>query len=228
MTQPINAQIAKLIRNANDAAAAGDYRQAQTIAQTAVTQSKVIFHGPTQATAHYTYATMLWSDETASAETAREHAAKAVEMAVPHTEEYYMAMTLLARINAGIGNFEKAQELNQKLLQTYEHKGRKKGIADVYRNFGDIALKQNDLLAAQSYFAQSVSLYEKEVDDPLNHAGALISIGLLAYRQNQPETARTYWEQAQQLGEKHGFVQVVEYAQRGLDVISENDAENNA
>jgi tetratricopeptide (TPR) repeat protein len=225
MTQPINATIARLIRQANAAAADGNLSEAQDIARQAVEKSQIVIHQPSRAAAHYTLATMLWSDETASAEEARQHAAKALELAMTHTEEYYMAITLLARIDAGLGNLEHARALNENLLEIYQRKNRQEGIADVLRSFGDIALKENDLQAAREHFSQSLALYQNEIHDPLNQAGLLLSLGSLAFREGNLSEAQQHWESAYRLGQENGFHQVVDYAQRALDALSEISAD---
>ncbi len=221
MTQPINAQIARLIHRANDAAARGSIPEAQDIAREAVTKAQDVFHQPSRTAAHYTLATLLWSDETAPAEEAREHAAQAVELATNHTEEYYLAVTLLARIDAGLGYFEHAKALNENLLEIYQHKNRQRGIADVLRSFGDIALKENDLPAARQYFTESLALYESSINDPLNQAGLLLSLGSLAFREGNMTEAQQHWKQAVALGQEHAFYQVVVYARRALATLSE-------
>jgi tetratricopeptide (TPR) repeat protein len=226
MTQPINAQIARLINRANDAAARGNIQEAQDIAGEAVAKAQGVFHKPSRTAAHYTLATLLWSDETAPAENAREHAAKAVELATNHTEEYYMAVTLLARIDAGLGNFEHARALNENLLEIYRHKGRQRGIADVLRSFGDIALKENNLPTARQYFTESLTLYENSIDDPLNQAGLLLSLGSLAFREGDLEQAQQHWEGAVTLGEAHDIYQVVVYARRALETLAEAAADD--
>ncbi len=225
MTEPINATIARLIRQANAAAARGDYPAAQHLAREAVERSQLVFHQPSRAAAHYTLATMLWSDETARAEEAQVHAATAAKLARPHTDEYYMAITLLARIEAGLGHLERAQALNENLLDIYQRKNRPQGIADVLRSFGDLALKRNDLPAAREFFEQSQALYESVVDDPLNQAGLLISMGSLAFREGDMDQARQHWERACALGQKHHFNQIITYAQRALDALAQTTAD---
>lgn len=221
MTQPINAQIARLIRRANDTAARGNLQEAQEIAREAVEQAQGVFHKPSRTAAHYTLATLLWGDESTSAEEAREHAAKAVELATNHTDEYYLAITLLARIDAGLGNFEHAKALNENLLEIYRRKARQQGIADVLRSFGDIALKENDLPTARGYFEESLALYENSIDDPLNQGGLLLSLGSLAFREGNLAQARSHWEQAAALGETHDIYQVTVYARRALAALAE-------
>ncbi len=219
MPEPISAQVAALIRKANAASATGNLAQAQRQARAAVARAKLSLHMPSQVAAHYTLATMLWSDDTASVEEAREHAAKALELALGHTEEYYMAVTLLARIEAGLGNLEQAKRLNEQLLEVYKRKNRKAGIADVLRSFGDLALKSNELVAARQCFRESLAFYDADVEDPLNEAGLHLSMGSLEFREGDMNEARRHWERAHSIGTVHGFFQVVAMAQRGLSAV---------
>jgi len=222
MTEPINATVARMIRQANSASASGDHAEAQRAAREAVQYaSRSVQHRPTRAAAHYTLAAALWADENASMDEAREHAVRGLELATVHTDEYYLAMTLLARIDAGLGNLESARALNENLLDIYTHKNRRRGIADVLRSMGDLALKENNLAAAREYFQQGLAIYESGVDDPLNQAGLLLSLGTLAYREGAPEQAQQHWDMARSIGEMHHLPQVVRSAQQGLDLLAE-------
>lgn len=221
MIKPINATVARLIRQANSAAEQGNLNEAQHVAREAVTQAIDTQHIPTQVVAHYTLAVMLWSDVQASPEEARQHAAEALRMADTHTDEYYLAMTLLARIDAGLGNLEQAQALNENLLDIYRRKERHSGIADMLRSLGDIALKRGDLTDAREHFEHGLALYEEKVDDPLNQAGLLLSLGSLAFREQQFDEARQHWEQAKALGEVCRHYQIITSAQQSLTLLEE-------
>lgn len=225
MTAPINARVANLIRRANAAASSGEFIKALRLARESVKKAENTFHRATQTAAHYTLATILWADENASPKEARKHAARALELAEIHSDEYYLAMTLLARIDAGLGNFEYAQALNENLLEIYQRKERHQGIADVLRSLGDLAMKQNDLSTARMYFEKSLKLYSSTVDDPLNHAGLLLSMGSLAYREGNFDTAKQYWEQAHRIGMHHQYYGVIESAQMGLNLLADLPAD---
>lgn len=224
MPEPINAKVARLIRRANAASANGDHQVAQQIAREAVKKADMNIHKPTQTAAHYTLAAALWADQSASAQEAREHVVKALdlELTKQYTEEYYLSLTLLARIDAGLGNLEKAQAINEKLLVAFQRKNRRRGIAEILRNMGDLALKQNDLAAAREHFEQSLTLYEDgDVNDPLSHAGLLLSMGTLAYHEGDLTQAEAHWQQAQALGAQHNMPQVQESVRQGLEILAE-------
>lgn len=224
MPEPINAKVARLIRRVNAASANGDHQVAQQIAREAVNKAAMNTHKPTQTAAHYTLAAALWADQNASAQEAREHVVKALdlELARQYTEEYYLSLTLLARIDAGLGNLENAQAINEKLLVTFRRKNQRRGIAEILRNLGDLALKQNDLIAARDHFVQSLTLYEDgEVNDPLSHGGLLLSMGTLAYHEGDLVQAEARWQQAQALGTRHDMPQILESARQGLEILAE-------
>jgi tetratricopeptide (TPR) repeat protein len=226
MPAPINATIARLIRQANSALTSGNFPAAQTVARQAVEKAEAVLHKPSQAAAHYTLATVLWSDETAPAAQAQEHAAAALVLSAIHTEEYYMAMTLLARIEAGIGNFDQARKLNQNLLDIYKRKNRQKGVADIMRSFGDLAMKEGNLTEARQYFQQSLVLYETKIHDPLNQAGLLLSLGSLSYREGNLTEARQHWEAAKLIGVKENLHQIVYIAEQALTPMEEDTRPN--
>lgn len=221
MPEPINAKVASLIRQANARAATGDLPAAQDSAALAVDAAKATFHKPSQSAAYYTYAMLLWSDENASATKAVEAAQLALDTATPHTEEHYMALTLLGRIEAGVGNFERAKTLTAELLAIYRRKNRTAGIADALRSFGDLALKQSDLATARTYFAESLELYENDINDPINQAGLLLSLGSLAYQEGTPLEAQRFWETAENLGQQNQHQQVILYAQQALAILTD-------
>jgi tetratricopeptide (TPR) repeat protein len=221
MLEPINASVARLIQQANAASARGDYAEAQRAAREAVDRASQGIHQPSQVAAHYTLAVTLCADETASMAEAREHATTALELAKAHTDEYYLAITTLARIDASLGNLEHARELNESLLETYRNKNRRHGIAEILRNLGDLALKQDDLPAAKACFQQSLALYESGINDALNQAGLLLSMGTLAYREGDPGQAHQYWQTAYDLGQDLNLHQIMEAAERGLMLLSE-------
>lgn len=219
MTEPIVQAVASLILRANSAAAQGDYAEAQAVARQAIEQAERSLHQPSRAAAHYTLATMLWSDETASASEARDHARLALELALSYTDDYFMALTLLARVEAGLGNLSQARALTEQLLEAYRRKNRRRGIADALRSFGDLALRENDLPAARQYFEEGLQMYRAEIQDPLNMAGLLLSFGSLAYREGNPAEARQHWTEASQIGMDHGLPQVVALARRSLSIL---------
>lgn len=225
MSEPINAKVANLIRQANAAAAAGDLPGAQLAAQEAVEKANLSQHSASRIAAHYTLATMLWSDEAASIEQAHFHAHTACELAIRHSDEYYLTLTLLTRIEAGLGHFERARQLNTELLESFQRKNRVQGIADALRTFGDIALKCNDLVTARQYFEQSLALYRDEIHDPLNLAGLLLSLGSLAFREGAPVQAAEYWQEASRLGESQGMSQITLLAQRSLSLLTKSDTD---
>jgi tetratricopeptide (TPR) repeat protein len=218
MTEPIVQTVARLILRANGAASQGDYAEAQSVAREAVDQAEKTLHQPSRAAAHYTLATMLWSDETASASEAREHARSALDLSLNYTDDYFLALTLLARVEAGLGNLSQARTLTQQLLDAYRRKNRQRGIADALRSFGDLALRENDLPAARQHFEEGLQMYRDGIQDPLNLAGLLLSFGSLAYREGNPDEARQYWQEASALGMEHGLLQVVALARRSLSI----------
>lgn len=219
MPEPISRNIAQLIRQANEAASAGDVTEGQDIAQNAVLQATATHHKPTEAAAHYTFAVLLWQDEDASIKTAHHHASQAVKLATRHTDEYYLAATLLARIEAELGNFEAATRLLDELLATYRRKNRHAGIADNLRAQGDLAMKQNNYTLAHQHFAESLEIYRTMVNDPLNLGGLLLSLGSLCYREQNMSQARSYWREASELGGKEGLPQVARLASQNLSLI---------
>jgi tetratricopeptide (TPR) repeat protein len=222
--QPIPAQVARLVKQANAAAADGDLEAAQNAAQAAVDKAAESLHAAGQATAHYTLAQMLWSDEHASIELARTHAERALTLAHKHSDEYYLAMTLLARIEAGLGNLERAWTMTDTLLAAYQKKNRPSGIADALRSLGDLALKQGDLAGAGEYYSQSLDLYRSQVRDPLNLGGLLLSLGSLKFREGDLDSAMLYWAEAEDVGRLEGNFQIVSLAQYNLSLLgSESD-----
>jgi tetratricopeptide (TPR) repeat protein len=223
MTEPIVQSVASLILRINSAASQGDYAEAQAIARQAVEQAERSLHQPSRAAAHYTLATMLWSDETASASEARDHARQALDLALSYTDDYFLALTLLARVEAGLGNLSQARALTEQLLEAYRRKDRQRGIADALRSFGDLALRENDLPAARQYFEEGLVMYRTEIRDPLNQAGLLLSFGSLAYREGNTEEARQRWDEASQLGIDHDLPQVVALARRSLSILATDD-----
>ncbi|MFC1959390.1 tetratricopeptide repeat protein [Chloroflexota bacterium] len=220
MPEPINAKVASLIRQANSSAAKGNYAEAQALATQAVESATNTFHKPSQTAAYYTCAMLLWSDEHAPIAKTTEYAQLALDTATPHTEEYYMALTLLARVEAGTGNFERAESLTSELLNSYRRKNRRAGIADALRSFGDLALKQDNLTAAHEYFEESLALYENEIDDPINQSGLLLSLGSLAYQEGNLLEAQRYWETAEKLGQQNKHQQIIDYAQQALAILT--------
>jgi tetratricopeptide (TPR) repeat protein len=222
--QPIPVQVARLIKRANAAAADGDLEEAQSAAQAAVEKAAESLHAAGQAAAHYALAQILWSDERASIELARTHAERAFTLAHEHSDEYYLAMTLLARIEAGLGNLERAWTLTDALLAAFQKKNRPSGVADALRSLGDLALRQGDLAGAGEYYSQSLDLYRSEVHDSLNLGGLLLSLGSLRFREMDFDSAMTYWAEAEDIGRLEGNFQILNLARHNLSLLgSESD-----
>jgi tetratricopeptide (TPR) repeat protein len=221
MPEPISAGVARLIHEANEAAESGDLARAQATAGRAIELAESTFHQPSRAAANYTLAAMLWSDPSASVSEAHTHARQALDLALRFTDEYYLALTLLSRIEAGLGNHPQARRYLEQLQDSYRRKNRQKGLADVLRSFGDLAMKENDLSAARTYFTDGLALYTSTVRDPLNHAGLLLSFGSLAYREGAYEEAGQHWENAARLGEEHRLPQVLSQARQALALLAE-------
>lgn len=221
MTEPISAGVARLIREANEAAAGGSLARAQESARRAVRLADSSFHQPSRAAANYTLAAVMWSDPSASANEAHKHARQALDLALRFTDEYYLALTLLSRIEAGLGNYAQARRYLEQLKDSYRQKNRQKGLADVLRSFGDLAMKENDLDGARKFFQEGLALYTNTVRDPLNHAGLLLSFGTLAYREGRYEEAKQRWEDATRLGEENHLPQVLAQARQALELLAE-------
>jgi tetratricopeptide (TPR) repeat protein len=210
-----------LIRASNAAAHSGNLQQAQETAREAAAKAQSTLHKPSLAAACYTLASHLWSDEGASAVEARNCAETARDSALPNSEEYLLSTTLLARIETAIGNLDAAKNLLSELLARYEQKERAAGIADIYRSMGDLALKQRDSASAKQYFQASLTLYDNKVNDPLNQAGLLLSMGILAYQERDFAQARNVWERARDIGHANSLPQIKNLALQNLEVLAE-------
>lgn len=222
MTEPINPTVAKLIQQANEAAMYGKLLDAHQIAQKAVLRANDTLHKATQAAANYTYAALLWQDESTSANEALYHAKRAAELATTHTNEYYLSLTLRARIEAELGNFDIATQLLEELLTIYRRKKRQSGVADALRSLGDISLKKRDFPQAHQRFNESLEIYRTDIHDPLNLAGLLLSFGSLCFQMGQMEMAQQHWQEAHQIGLAESLPQIKQLASRSLRLLQQD------
>lgn len=225
MPEPINSTVARMIREANDLLARGELVDATEVAQKALVRAVLSMHRPTRAVAHYTLANILWSDETASAFDALSHARSAEEYATPHSDEYYLAQTLQAKIHAATGEHATAYELNTKLLQQFRTRNNLRGQAEVLRNLGDLALQQGNLHDSRRYFEESLALQRGQLRDRLGLVGLLLSLGIVAFQERVLDEARRHWEEALTIARENNLPHIAEMAKSNLLVLQELTAD---
>lgn len=191
-----------------------DYEKARVSAEQAIDIAREQQHSGSLAAAYYALAAVIWSSGGDSAESHR-YASLAAEHCKPNTETDLMVRTLVARLKVARGNFTAAFALNEDLLDYYTQTADLRGRADVLRSMGDLHIAKAEMNRAHERYLESLSIYST-LNDPINHAGLLLSLGTLMYKMERKTEARDYWRQARDLAEAHGYPNIVESAEEGL------------
>lgn len=163
---------------------------------------------PSLAAAYYGKAAVIWGSGGTSEE-AHRYASLAAQHSKPDSETDLMIRTLIARIKAARQNYDAAIVINEDLLNYYKRENRLDGQANILRSLGDIHRAKGEYDRARERYLLGLALFSF-LDDPLNHAGLLLSLGSLMYEMQDFDQAKRYWLEARSLAESHGFRDIVE------------------
>jgi tetratricopeptide (TPR) repeat protein len=195
----------------------GAYDSARTSVESAIAAARNQDHTPSLAAAYYGMASVIWNSGGAS-EDAHRYASLAAQHTKANTTTDLLVRTLIARLKVARGNYDAAQVILDDLLNFYEREERDAGRADVYRSLGDMYLEQGKYdLSREKYFS-ALELYRK-LEDPLNHAGLLVSLGGLMYQMQDQVEAVRYWQEARTLAEDNGYRHIVQAVNRAMDLL---------
>jgi tetratricopeptide (TPR) repeat protein len=196
---------------------AGEYGAARASAQQAIALARAQDHTPSLAAAYYGMASVIWNSG-GSSEDAHHYASLAAQHTKANTSTDLLVRTLIARLKVARGNYEAAKLLLEDLLRFYESENRQDGKADVYRSLGDMYRVQGKNDLAQEHYFQALELYH-QADDPLNHAGLLLSIGTLMYQTGDSAEALHYWTEARLIAQGSGYGHIVEAVDKAMEVL---------
>lgn len=196
---------------------AGDYGNARNSAQQAIVLARAQDHTPSLAAAYYGMASVIWNSGGTS-EDAHHYASLAAQHTKANTSTDLLVRMLVARLKVARGNYEAAKLLLEDLLRFYESENRQEGKADVYRSLGDMYRIQGKNDLAREHYFQALGLYQ-HFDDPLNHAGLLLSIGTLMYQTGDPAEALRYWTEARLIAEDKGYRHILEAVDKAMEVF---------
>lgn len=163
---------------------------------------------PSLAAAYYGKAAVIWGSG-GSSEEAHRYASLAAQHSRPDSETDLMIRTLIARIKADRQNFDAAIVINEDLLNYYKRENRLDGQANVLRSLGDIHRAKGEYERARERYLLGLAIFSF-LDDPLNHAGLLLSLGSLMYETQDFEQAKRYWLEARSIAEGSGFRDIVD------------------
>jgi tetratricopeptide (TPR) repeat protein len=217
---PINAKVARLIRRAHGILKQGYQQKAHNVARDAFEVALLSSHRYSIASAAYTLATILWADSDADLNEVLNLLGKAQINAQSHSDTALGAKTLMARVEAALGNYEAAETLNEELLTYYVGKNSRSGEAEVLRNLGELRRQQGDFVNAPYYLNQSLNIY-RELGDSFHQGAALLSLGAIHLQIGAFDEAENCWREALALGEKVGEGQITRRAQNGLNLVAE-------
>lgn len=127
----------------------------------------------------------------------------AFAQAIDHVELEGHAWAKLASLALSLGDFDKAERLNQRAMERYEKIDYVLGIGDSLGLGADIAEARGELTAARMLNSRAIELYEHN-DDHHAAAGRLSSVARLAEQLNQPEQAVEHYRHALATFEKVG------------------------
>ncbi|MFP4322525.1 MAG: tetratricopeptide repeat protein [Anaerolineales bacterium] len=200
------------LRDAQEKLHAADYDAAMALAHEALDKALNQNHNPSIAAAYYGIASLIWASGGDSAK-AHYYAGLAAQNTKANTQTDLLVRTLVARIKAARGNYEAAILLNEDLLRYYFETNDYSGMANVLRSLGDVYFSMGNYAKATERYHESLRLYTNDLQEPLNHAGVLVSYGSLMYQRSDTQQAEAYWDEAQRIAEAHGFRHIIE----GLD-----------
>lgn len=198
-----------------------EYDAARTSAERALSVAETQQHKPSIAAAYYGLASVIWAVK-GDDHQAIMYANMAVQNTRQDTTTDLLARTLVARIKSARGNHEAAILLNEDLLRYYWEQQQLNGVADILRSLGEVYMNMEHYAQAKERLIESLKLYLHDVDEPLNQAGVLLSLGSLAYQTQDPAEARYYWGEARNLAEAKGFRHVIEAVDQALEMLNEN------
>ncbi len=191
---------------------AADYDAAMALANEALDKALDQNHEPSMAAAYYGLASVIWASGGDSAQV-HYYAGLAAQNTKADTQTDLLARTLVARVKAARGNFDAAILLNENLLRHYFEQSNFSGMANILRSLGDVYFSMGDYAKAAERYHESMRLYANDLQEPLNHAGVLVSYGSLMYQRGERDQAETYWDEARRIAEAHGFRHIID----GLD-----------
>lgn len=195
----------------------GEFEAAAAAAQCAIDDALSKNHNPSIAAAYYAMASVIWNSGGAS-EDAHHYASLAAQNTKADTQTDLLVRTLIARLKAARGNYEAAILLNEDLLRYYDREEVLEGRADVLRNLGDVYRAMGDYSLAKEKYYKSLSLY-KQLDDPLNHAGLLLSLGALMFQMSDRLGAAEHWQEARSIAESKGYRYILNQIDEALDML---------
>lgn len=186
-----------------------DFEGALKSADLAINTARQQENIPSLAAAYYGKAAVIWGSGGTSEE-AHRYASLAAQHSKADSETDLMIRTLIARIKAARQNFDAAIVINEDLLNYYKRENRLDGQANVLRSLGDIHKAQGEYERARERYLMSLALFVSVIDDPLNHAGLLMSLGSLMYEMQDFAEAKRYWLEGRAIAEANGFRDIVE------------------
>lgn len=198
-----------LLREADQLLLTMDYDSARAKAQQAIDAALAQDHNPSIAAAYYGMASVIFGSGGDPYE-AHNFCNLALQNTKANTTTDLLVRTLIARIKAARGNYEAAIVINEDLLRYYFENDHLGGLADTLRSLGDIYMLMGEYEKARERYAESLKLYRQDVDEPLNQAGVLVSYGSLMFQMNARPEARTFWLEARNIAETHGFRNIIE------------------
>lgn len=186
-----------------------DFEGALKSADLAINTARQQENVPSLAAAYYGKAAVVWGSGGTSEE-AHRYASLAAQHSKADSETDLMIRMLIARIKAARQNFDAAIVINEDLLNYYKRENRLDGQANVLRSLGDIHKAQGEYERARERYLMSLALFVSVIDDPLNHAGLLMSLGSLMYEMQDFAEAKRYWLEGRAIAETNGFRDIVE------------------
>jgi tetratricopeptide (TPR) repeat protein len=216
--EPILVSVRHHLADADQFINVQEHDRALTAAEMAIKVARQQEHQPSLAAAYYGMAAVIWRSIGNHSE-AHRYASLAAENTDANTETDLLVRTLIARLKLARGNYEHAQYLNEDLLDYYTKTADLQGRADALRSLGDVHAAKLEYSTAEERYRQSLQIYD-HLNDPLNHAGLLLSMGSFMYQRQRFPEARDYWQQARNIGEAHGFRDVVASASEALQLVT--------
>jgi CHAT domain-containing protein/Tfp pilus assembly protein PilF len=100
-----------------------------------------------------------------------------------------------------LAKFQQAREVDERLKTKW-------GLSYDFRNIGIVLVRLGRLGEAQDYLLRSERL-SREIKNPINQAKALLELGNLSRLQGENSPARSYYNEAYTLAQRHGLKEVL-------------------
>lgn len=173
----------------------GDFAQAETLAQEAITLYRNLDSQKNIALTFNTLGTIAVKTNQYAQAQAYYQQSLDIRRRLNHPREIAESLNNLGTVASELGQFEQARQCYQECLTLVQPSGNRPAIANILNNLGTLAGMQTRYPEAQQYFEQSLQI-RQEMGDQYGIATSLNNLAAIARYLEDYETARRYAEES--------------------------------